>query len=208
MGAEDLNQRSTIQHAGILHLEGEGEPVEIGTLKRDIGPLADDMQETGDWLNAATDTSWEMVRQAACCYILGRRSRGQDHRQAIALVGQVEPRGGDAAKALGRLQSLSNRARPLHPADVRYDPVDTVVRRPAVDVTLVVRDLDTPLAVIHGGDLCVYKEPPTFARTISPFSSLLGSTGARVTGSRCRMMGTMELPDSRWFSTVSPASSR
>lgn len=47
---------------------------------------------------------------AACCQVLGRRSREQDHRQAVDLVGQIEPDGADAAKALGRLLSLKDQA--------------------------------------------------------------------------------------------------
>lgn len=47
---------------------------------------------------------------AACCQALGRRSRGQDHRQAIDLVGQIEPGGSEAAKGLGRLLNLKNQA--------------------------------------------------------------------------------------------------
>jgi hypothetical protein len=47
---------------------------------------------------------------AACCAALGRRSRGQDHRQAIELVEQVAPGGDRAANALRRLLSLKDEA--------------------------------------------------------------------------------------------------
>ena len=47
---------------------------------------------------------------AACCRALGERSRGDDHRDALALVGQVSPGGPDAANALGRLLALKNDA--------------------------------------------------------------------------------------------------
>jgi hypothetical protein len=47
---------------------------------------------------------------AACCRALGERSRGEDHRDAIALVAQVRPGGGDAANALGRLLAIKNDA--------------------------------------------------------------------------------------------------
>lgn len=47
---------------------------------------------------------------AACCAALGRRSRGQDHRQAIGLLEQVAPGGVQAAKALRRLLSLKDEA--------------------------------------------------------------------------------------------------
>jgi hypothetical protein len=47
---------------------------------------------------------------AACCKVLGRRSRGQDHRAALALVEDVKPGGHQAAKALNRLLSLKDEA--------------------------------------------------------------------------------------------------
>jgi hypothetical protein len=47
---------------------------------------------------------------AACCAALGRRSRGQDHRQAVELVEQIAPGGGDAGKALRRVLSLKDEA--------------------------------------------------------------------------------------------------
>jgi len=47
---------------------------------------------------------------AACCAALGRRSRGQDHQQATALIEQVEPGGRKAGKALRRLLNLKDEA--------------------------------------------------------------------------------------------------
>lgn len=47
---------------------------------------------------------------AACCAALGRRSRGQDHQQAVGLVAQVEPGGTQAANGLRRLLSLKDEA--------------------------------------------------------------------------------------------------
>jgi hypothetical protein len=47
---------------------------------------------------------------AACCKALGRRSRGQDHRAAIALLEQVTPGGKQAARSLNRLLSLKDEA--------------------------------------------------------------------------------------------------
>jgi hypothetical protein len=47
---------------------------------------------------------------AACCAALGRRARGQDHREAAALVGQIEPGGSKAATSLRRLLSLKDEA--------------------------------------------------------------------------------------------------
>ena len=47
---------------------------------------------------------------AACCRSLGRRSRSQDHRDAVALVRQISPGGPDAAKQLERLLGLKDQA--------------------------------------------------------------------------------------------------
>jgi hypothetical protein len=47
---------------------------------------------------------------AACCAALGRRSRGQDHRQATELVEQVAPGGVQAANAMRRLMNLKDEA--------------------------------------------------------------------------------------------------
>jgi len=47
---------------------------------------------------------------SSCCAALGRRSRGQDHRQAVSLIEQVEPGGAQAANALRRLLNLKDEA--------------------------------------------------------------------------------------------------
>jgi hypothetical protein len=47
---------------------------------------------------------------AACCATLGRRARGQDHRQAIGLVDQVGADGKTLGKALGRLLDIKDGA--------------------------------------------------------------------------------------------------
>jgi hypothetical protein len=47
---------------------------------------------------------------AACCNALGRRSRGQDHRQAEALVERIVPGGKQAANSLRRLLNLKDEA--------------------------------------------------------------------------------------------------
>ena len=47
---------------------------------------------------------------AACCTALGRRARGQDHREAAALLRQIVPRGDQAATALLILLDLKDTA--------------------------------------------------------------------------------------------------
>jgi hypothetical protein len=47
---------------------------------------------------------------AACCAALTRRSRGEDHREAAALLRQIVPGGDRAAKALIELLNLKDTA--------------------------------------------------------------------------------------------------
>jgi len=47
---------------------------------------------------------------AACCAALGRRSRGQDHRQALALLAQVTPDGQAMSRDLDRLLAVKDDA--------------------------------------------------------------------------------------------------
>jgi hypothetical protein len=47
---------------------------------------------------------------AACCAALGRRSRGQDHREAERLLAEVAHGGADAAKQLRRLLNVKDAA--------------------------------------------------------------------------------------------------
>jgi hypothetical protein len=59
---------------------------------------------------------------AACCAALGRRSRGDDHREAAALLRQIVPNGDRAAKALIELLNLKDTAHygliPITPAQL------------------------------------------------------------------------------------------
>ena len=47
---------------------------------------------------------------AACCQVLGQRSRGQDHRQALAMLRQIEPDGQAMARDLERLLTIKDDA--------------------------------------------------------------------------------------------------
>ena len=57
-GAEDLNAGEALQLDGVLFMEGEGEPVELTRLKRDLRTIGDDSIETGAWLAAAMESTW------------------------------------------------------------------------------------------------------------------------------------------------------
>jgi hypothetical protein len=89
-GCVDLNDTTAIAEGGILFLEGEGEPAEIGQLKRDLRALAEGFVSTGEWLEEAMTSSWETARlllaQPAFADLLGERHRIiANDRQAAAL---------------------------------------------------------------------------------------------------------------------------
>jgi hypothetical protein len=79
IGCEDLNESSSIQHNGVLFMEGEGEPPEISRLKKDLKTLADDFEETGQWLSKAMKSSWEsaipLINNSELAEVLGERHR-------------------------------------------------------------------------------------------------------------------------------------
>lgn len=78
-GADDLNAPGLVSESGVLFMEGEGEPAEIGRLKRDLGELADDMERTGTWLANAMEASWRvagtLAQYRALADLLGERHR-------------------------------------------------------------------------------------------------------------------------------------
>ena len=69
-----------------------------------------DIEESKSCAAALAVLAGIAAADAACCGILGRRSRGQDHRQAADLVEQVEPDGKAAAKALRELLDMKDTA--------------------------------------------------------------------------------------------------
>jgi len=57
-GTPDLNDRAALQLDGVLFMEGEGEPAEIGRIKRDLRSGAADCAASGTWLGGAMEASW------------------------------------------------------------------------------------------------------------------------------------------------------
>jgi hypothetical protein len=78
-GAEDLNSAAALQLDGVLFLEGEGRPVEISHLIRDLRQAAEDQKATGAWLAKAMESSWAvaatLVEMDALADMLGERHR-------------------------------------------------------------------------------------------------------------------------------------
>jgi hypothetical protein len=60
-GAEDLTAPVALQLDGVLFMEGEGTPVELEHLVRDLRQLADDSLATSEWLASAMESSWAMA---------------------------------------------------------------------------------------------------------------------------------------------------
>jgi hypothetical protein len=130
-GAEDLNAPVALQLDGVLFLEGEGEPVELSRLRRDLRAMAEDQLATGDWLATAMAASWEVATgflafdqladlfgerhriiandwQAASMGQLAGRVilRGLDILDTVDLTPQALRRSGAMAAAAARLYSV------------------------------------------------------------------------------------------------------
>ena len=58
-GSVDLNSSEATQLDGVLFMEGEGEPVEVTRIKRDLRSVGDESVETGTWLAAAMEATWD-----------------------------------------------------------------------------------------------------------------------------------------------------
>jgi hypothetical protein len=78
-GAEDLNPPGLVAESGVLFMEGEGEPAEIGRIKRDLENVAGDLEDTGAWLSAAMEQAWHvagaLATYPALADLLGERHR-------------------------------------------------------------------------------------------------------------------------------------
>lgn len=79
--------------------------------------LGEQTSETDDAINlsgvaaALAVLAGIAASDAACCHRLGRRPRGQDHRQALALVRTIAPGGPAMESDLERLLNLKDNAR-------------------------------------------------------------------------------------------------
>jgi hypothetical protein len=107
-GTEDLNAGVALQLDGVLFMEGEGEPVEISRIKRDLHTLADDFIETGTWLATAMEMTWEaataLIGYPQLADLLGDRHRiiANDWQAASMsiLAGRLLHRGVDLLDAV------------------------------------------------------------------------------------------------------------
>jgi hypothetical protein len=78
-GCDDLNVQAAIETLGVLFLEGEGQPAEIGRIKRELTTMADDHEQTGAWLSEAMQSTWNsasaLLRIEPLADLLGERHR-------------------------------------------------------------------------------------------------------------------------------------
>jgi hypothetical protein len=60
-GTPDLNDDRAIETSGVLFMEGEGEPAEIGRIKSELQGIAASSEQAGSWLATAMEASWAMA---------------------------------------------------------------------------------------------------------------------------------------------------
>src|SRR5690348_13838651 len=87
-GTPDLNDNRAIETSGVLFMEGEGEPAEIGRIKSELEAIAAGSEQAGSWLAAAMEASWTMA-EALLAYpqladLLGERHRrSEEHTSEL-----------------------------------------------------------------------------------------------------------------------------
>jgi hypothetical protein len=78
-GAPDLNDERAIEGTGVLFMEGEGEPAEIGGMKAELETMAAAAERAGDWLSQAMEASWgvaeALLQRPEVADLLGERHR-------------------------------------------------------------------------------------------------------------------------------------
>ncbi|MEV6210207.1 hypothetical protein [Kitasatospora sp. NPDC051914] len=78
-GADDLTAPVALQLNGVLFMEGQGEPVELAHLKRDLVRTADDLRAGAGWLATVMQASWDsaaaLLDFADLADLLGERHR-------------------------------------------------------------------------------------------------------------------------------------
>jgi TPR repeat protein len=117
-GAEDLNDERAIELAGILFMEGEGEPAEIARIKAELQTASEGNDQAGDWLAAAMETSWGMAEALLqfpeLADLLSERHRIISNDWQAASLAKLVARNLERARAI--LEALD-----LSPAGVRED---------------------------------------------------------------------------------------
>jgi hypothetical protein len=120
-GAPDLNDATALQLDGVLFMEGEGRPVELDRLVRDLRTTAQDHLTTGQWLTQAMEASWAVASTLVdvddLWDVLGERHR------IIANDWQAAQMSVLSGRLLERAADMVDRI-DLTPAGVRADLAD------------------------------------------------------------------------------------
>ena len=117
-GAVDLNDERAIELAGVLFMEGEGEPAEVARIKAELRATSEDSARAGEWLSKAMEASWG-VAEALLGFPELADLISERHRiisndwQAASLMGIL-------ARSLERALAILERL-DLTPAGVRAD---------------------------------------------------------------------------------------
>ena len=111
-GAEDLNDERAIELAGILFMEGEGEPAEIARIKRELESSARGNDEAGEWLGSAMETSWAvaegLVQFPKLADLLAERHRIISNDWQAASLAKLVARNLERARAILEHLDLSS----------------------------------------------------------------------------------------------------
>ncbi len=117
-GAPDLNDERAIETGGVLFMEGQGEPAEITRIKDDLMASATRSEQSGSWLAAAMEASWD-VAEALLAYpqladLLAERHKIIGNNWRNAATAQL------IARCLQRAVAIMERV-DFSPAAVRSD---------------------------------------------------------------------------------------
>lgn len=117
-GTPDLNDDRAIETSGVLFMEGEGEPAEIGRMKSELEAIAAISEQTGSWLASAMEGSWTMA-EALLAYpeladLLAERHKIIGNNWQNAFTAQL------IARCLRRAVSIMERV-DFSPAGLRED---------------------------------------------------------------------------------------
>jgi hypothetical protein len=103
-GAEDLNDDRATELAGILFMEGQGEPAEIARIKEELRSAARGHEEAGEWLADATDLTWKtaeaLLQYPALADLFSERHRIISNNWQAASIAKLTGRNLDRAVAV------------------------------------------------------------------------------------------------------------
>lgn len=148
MGSPDLNDWAAIATSGILFMEGEGEPAEIGRLRERLRGLAAEFERYAQWLGEKMEAAWpreaslltpELIDLAYSRHIVLMRTTLHGEKVAVAgrliaaaeralSAGQFDPK-----TIRGRREQMANL---VHTAGLMLDAAASVLAEQAAQLAL------------------------------------------------------------------------